>query len=318
MIQGSLLNYIRTQVSNGQRLDYVTSTLLRQGFSQQQIDEAYAQLGYSKSNQLTSAPLRATQKFLLPVVITILAIFVLIILGMFSFSKNKEKNPLTSSNPTFITPLPTTHAISQTLPNCSDPSRWITTVGISFNATISLKPVSVNTCEYTDSILGYTVQYPANWYIQFNLPNPAEAGNFTATSNEAAGNNGTVQPYNVISFDSQQLLSSNSSPLTVSIYITSSKTNYSDIISYMGSIQKVPAKSEAVNEQNVYKPVSFDGKKAIQLQYNVGDDAGIDTKFISNGILYDISFNSKNINAINANKQYYTNFLNSFTLKPTQ
>ncbi len=309
MVQESLLNYIRTQVSSGQRLDHIFSILLQQGFSQKQIDEAYAQLGYLNSIQQTtpSAPIQTTQKKFFPVIIIVLALFILLILGTLVFS-NKNKSTLVSSHTTFITS-PTTSKITpatQSLSACSLPTRWTSTVGTSFNATAYLKPVSMNVCEYTDSLLGYIVQYPANWYILFT----------PATSNGVTGNNGMAQSYNVISFDSQQLSASNSSPLAVSISITPSKTNYTDIISYMESIQKgPPVKSyEPLVEKNVYQPVSVDGQRAIQMQYTLGDSVGIDTKFISNGVLYDISFNGTSPDAINANKQYYKNLLNSFAL----
>jgi len=319
MAQDSLLNYIRTQVSSGQRLDYITSILLQQGFSQQQIDEAYAQLKYTTSNQQTTpaVPTQTPQKNFLPIVIIVLALFVLLILGTFAFSNKKIKSTLTSSYPT--TTFQSTHAISQTLPDCSDSSRWIVTSGTSFNATTYLKPVSVNTCEYTDSILGYTVQYPANWYINFNPSHPAQQNYATPAITGITGNNGTAQSYNFISFVPQQLAATNNSPQAVSIYIISSKTNYSDIISYMESIQMSPGNSyEPLIEKNVYQPINLAGQKAIQMQYAVGTNVGIDTKFIFNGVLYDVTFNGTSLNAINANKKYYTNFLNSFTLKPIQ
>jgi hypothetical protein len=298
MTQESLLNYIRTEVLSGQHLDSIASLLLQQGYSQQQINEAYTQLGYFKSNQVTapSTPLRNKQRNLFPVAIALLALFVLVILGTFAFSNKKNKKTLN--------PLPTTSQITQatqTLPNCSDPSHWSTSVETTFNAATYLKPASVTTCEYTDSLLGYTVQYPANWYVIFN---PSQLA---------------AQPYNFISFDSQQLSAPTSSPLSVSISLRPSKTTYSDIISYMESIQEGPGKSyQSDIEKNVYHPISVAGQKAVQLQYTLGNSVGIDTKFISNGVLYDVTFNGTSLNAINANKQNYTNFLNSFTLKPTQ
>jgi hypothetical protein len=313
MVQESLLNYIKTQISSGQNLDSITSILLKQGFSQQQLNEAYVQLGYFKSNQVTT-PLGNTKKNFSPIIVAVLALFVLLILGTFALTNKKIKNTLTQ--------LPTTSQITQatqTLPNCSDPSHWSTPVETSFNATTYLKPVSVTTCEYTDPLLGYNVQYPAHWYVIFTSSHPAEKSNTLATISAITDNNGTTQVYNAISFDSQQPTTSNNSPQAVSIYISSIKTNYSDIISYMKSIQESPGISyQSLIEKNVYHPISIAGQKAVQMQYTLGDSVGIDTKFISNSILYDVTFSSNNLNAINTNKQYYTNLLNSFRLKPTQ
>lgn len=295
MAPESLVNYIRSQVSSGQRLDYITSILLQKGFSQQQINDAYKQLRIVKSSQANH----------LLITIIILAVFIVVVLGIYAFNKNKSFLP--SSHPFIASPGSQIAQPTQSLSACSLPTRWTSTVGTSFNAVMYLKPVSSDTCKYTDPLLGYTIHYPTNWYVHVSPSHPAEE------------NNGAAQPYTIISFDSQQLSASMTSPQAVSIYITPAKTNYSDIISYMRSIQKGPDQSyQSTIEKYVYQPKNIAGQKAVQMQYTLGDNVGIDTKFISKGVLYDITFNGTNLDAINANKQYYTNLLNSFTSKQAQ
>lgn len=218
--------------------------------------------------------------------------------------------------------LPSTSSINQPQPfassglsaNCHDSSHISVTYGATFNSSAYIKPASSVNCLYTDSILGYSFQYPANWYILVSPAHPNQPSNgFSVTFNGVTSNDGTAQPYNVITLTDPKLFSYNSNlslnskgspPSGVGITILTQKSDYPSLDGYITSQKESYLKGG-------YTSLTVDGQKAIQFPFLNGL---IDTVVIKDGLIYYLTLTLTGMDnkASTANMSYYTNFLNSF------
>jgi hypothetical protein len=153
MVTNELLTYIQTQIASGKSRDVLTLELLKTGWQQSQIDEAYTRLGILNQN-VPSTQTKSSKKI---IIICIGIVIVLLLLGgtFFFFYTKKNQSPITT-NPVGVVP-----------PNQNVALITPTTIPVQPKLSPSLKIASSSSLlsnqAYTNSQYNFKIFPPNGW-----------------------------------------------------------------------------------------------------------------------------------------------------------